>query len=1152
MEPNGAEVTSTRLLVSQLHSYPDSVCFLCDSDLLRVEPLVSQGEIFPLVQGEILIRAWLYEDNTPPQILEFVRSALDDGELKAAFETLARPLRRPDPYSVPSHRKVLSSVSFSDREKAVWDHISDRITQYLECDGVFPLVTRVANEAVAVAFRFNRAPDRQGAVYDLKKEIVEWSSYLKALAESGPFWSGVEIFGALPIDAEDEEATQQIGASLGLALVLARERKRANVLGYWPPLDIMATGAFHSGKLCRVESVVSKRALAERLGARIVIWPKEGNEDSPDEAALPILGGASAQRCVKLVREKLEELDMIRITFHEACLGVIEAQQLNIATVETWQECDVIYTRLSEFHSALNEVSNDSASTFAAVCDVIRKAVAARRRRLHYTKSAAIGTVCVCLAVFAMWLWQENRKNELQRRNQISRLTEEGRQEFLRGSPLRSLPYLEKAYRMGGDSQKLKFLLARGLEGVAAQVSVLGDPSEIVRDAEFMPDSARILTLGAGDSLALWDARSGSRLSRIVDFVKPGFTPAVNIDGSMIASATENVGLIWNGIMGDPVRKLEGHEFDIKSITFSPDGSHVATASVDDTSKIWSAKNGSLIHTLVGHTATVQQAVFDHVGEKVVTLSLDRTIRVWETRSGASLQTFRLDIDEFPFSWFVTARVEVSPNGKYLIAIFGSQILRVWDLESSDLISDVGADGRGFYAVNFDLVSGEPVAVMASDERTPLNLVNLISNEPVTFATTEWMTSAVVNSTGTRAITTGFDQNAEVWDLLSGHVLFRLEGHRGSAVTSADFSDDDSLMLTVDWNGTARVWKAKVGMLQSTVRAHSGKISSISFDKSGSRFVTAGDDNQLNFWSFDPISKLTSISSFDAPLGAAVINAEGSRAVSVSELMPFPQEFDPTARIWDLKTGEELLALKNGHTNSLSKASFDIESRDVFTVSWSENKINRWDSETGEYVDSWRVPTTGSIVSVTSFGHEERPVALTSEKSGAVLMWDLPSLSVTSSFEGHRLWCQSARFNPSGTRLVTGSGDMNAKIWEVESGSLVFTLEGHRRMMMDAQFSPNGSLIATGGHDEGVMVWDADSGELLADLRDHGNGLSAFAFHPSGKFLLTATDGYIKCWDVSHTQLKPAEVTSVVRSNVPWKLVEDTYLHRNAAVDNAD
>lgn len=44
-----------------------------------------------------------------------------------------------------------------------------------------------------------------------------------------------------------------------------------------------------------------------------------------------------------------------------------------------------------------------------------------------------------------------------------------------------------------------------------------------------------------------------------------------------------------------PLSKLISHRHDISSVSFSPDGSKIATGSIDKTIKIWDVKQGKLL-----------------------------------------------------------------------------------------------------------------------------------------------------------------------------------------------------------------------------------------------------------------------------------------------------------------------------------------------------------------------------------------------------------------------------------------------------------------------------------------------------------------------------------------------------------------------------
>ena len=78
------------------------------------------------------------------------------------------------------------------------------------------------------------------------------------------------------------------------------------------------------------------------------------------------------------------------------------------------------------------------------------------------------------------------------------------------------------------------------------------------------------------------------------------------------------------------------HTADIESAQFSPDGSHVVTASKDQTAKIWKLnKSGHLDeHATLIHDSGVTSTAFSDDGEFVATATLDNTIRIWHVQSG--------------------------------------------------------------------------------------------------------------------------------------------------------------------------------------------------------------------------------------------------------------------------------------------------------------------------------------------------------------------------------------------------------------------------------------------------------------------------------------------------------------------------------------
>jgi WD40 repeat protein len=80
------------------------------------------------------------------------------------------------------------------------------------------------------------------------------------------------------------------------------------------------------------------------------------------------------------------------------------------------------------------------------------------------------------------------------------------------------------------------------------------------------------------------------------------------------------------------VATLEGHTDLINSLSFSPDGTRLATASNDYTVKLWDTATGNEVLTLKGHSGPVLAVAFDPVGNQLASASRDKEVIVWDAR----------------------------------------------------------------------------------------------------------------------------------------------------------------------------------------------------------------------------------------------------------------------------------------------------------------------------------------------------------------------------------------------------------------------------------------------------------------------------------------------------------------------------------------
>ena len=92
---------------------------------------------------------------------------------------------------------------------------------------------------------------------------------------------------------------------------------------------------------------------------------------------------------------------------------------------------------------------------------------------------------------------------------------------------------------------------------------------------------------------------------------------------------------------GKEIAVLRGHEYQVNSAVFSPDGTRVVTASADKTARIWDAATGKEVAVL-RHEDEVYSAAFSTDGTRIVTTS-SQTTRIWDAATGKETAVLRYE-----------------------------------------------------------------------------------------------------------------------------------------------------------------------------------------------------------------------------------------------------------------------------------------------------------------------------------------------------------------------------------------------------------------------------------------------------------------------------------------------------------------------------
>ena len=221
------------------------------------------------------------------------------------------------------------------------------------------------------------------------------------------------------------------------------------------------------------------------------------------------------------------------------------------------------------------------------------------------------------------------------------------------------------------------------------------------------------------------------------------------------------------------LQTFEGHSGPVNFVTFSPDGSRIASGSYDHTIKIWDAKSGKEIRTLEGHSSRVSSVAFSPDGSRIASGSYDHTIKIWDAKSGKEIRTLEGHSSRI-------SSVAFSPDGSRIASGSDDQTVRIWDAKVGKEIRTLGGHSSGVFSVAF-------------------------------------------SPDGNRIASGSDDQTVRIWDAKSGKEVRTLEGHSSSASPVA-FSPDGSRIASGSGDGTVRIGDAKSGNKVRKLNSHRDQI----------------------------------------------------------------------------------------------------------------------------------------------------------------------------------------------------------------------------------------------------------------------------------------------------------------------------------------
>ena len=277
----------------------------------------------------------------------------------------------------------------------------------------------------------------------------------------------------------------------------------------------------------------------------------------------------------------------------------------------------------------------------------------------------------------------------------------------------------------------------------------------------------------------------------------------------------------------------------------------------------------------------------------------------------------------------------------------------------------------------------------------------------------------VISADGTRALTTGLDDLAILWDLESRTPLLEFVGHEAAVNAAAFFGD-----------GVA----------------------------------TVGDDGALIFWDGETAKSLRSVRAHDKKTVSVAVSSDARRVATGA--------WDRTVKLWD--AGGHELRRYDVHKNSVNAVLFEPDGGHLISAGY-DGAVWRLPAEpaAGEARLLFNAGFPVNDIAVDKGGR----LVVVGSADGYVRGISLPDGETLFEHKGHDGAVLAVAISSDGRTVASGSTDGYLVLWDVGGGPRQKLPVEYYRAVWSIAFTPDGSQVFAAGVDRVARGWFTASGK---------------------------------------------------------------------------
>jgi WD40 repeat protein len=381
----------------------------------------------------------------------------------------------------------------------------------------------------------------------------------------------------------------------------------------------------------------------------------------------------------------------------------------------------------------------------------------------------------------------------------------------------------------------------------------VGDHHRVGVRVAFSPDGGRLATAGYDEIVRVWDTRDGkellnlsSRFHRVhgIRFSPDGHSlAAAGSDSPKLAGAgSDGTVRIWDTRTGEERAALKGHEDEVLSLDFFPDGESVVSSSSDGTVRVWDWREAAVTPVARWRDQLVLMLAASPDGRSIATGMTNGTVILWDVATGTASLVLGGHTDDVNV-------VRFSPDGRILLSGSSDCTVRIWDVATGTQIRLFEGDPGG---VESAIWLSDCRRCAACGHRGALQVWDIEEQKEILAVRDHGRLSCMIASLDGRTLVTGTaftNFMARCWDLVSGKEFLRVP-----AVCNSMALTEDGRWLAVGTakegadKGKVQIWDLARREQSLEIAAHDKNVADLAFSADGRYLLSQGGENTTRFW----------------------------------------------------------------------------------------------------------------------------------------------------------------------------------------------------------------------------------------------------------------------------------------------------------------